>query len=91
MGQTGTETNHPAADPNHDFLVNDLDYNIWKANFGEPVNHGSGGGSLAGGLQGLGAVPEPASWMLCGLGLGDLCSEKATPLILLKGRNSDAC
>jgi hypothetical protein len=43
-----------------------LDYNIWKANFGKP-NGSIGSGSLAGVTQG--AVPEPASWMLCAVGL----------------------
>ncbi len=43
-------------------------YNLWRANFGKPPGAGSGGG-----LNGSGAVPEPASLMLliCAAGCSD--------------------
>ncbi|MEO1496174.1 MAG: hypothetical protein AAFV43_03385 [Planctomycetota bacterium] len=49
-----SETDHPLADHNHDFDVDQDDYDLWEANFGLP-------GSLSGGGA---AVPEPASAVL---------------------------
>ena len=36
VGIAGTESAHPLADANHDFLVNGTDYIAWVANFGGP-------------------------------------------------------
>ena len=60
-GQTGTEENHPDADGNHDFVVNQSDYLVFKGNFAGPSTDGLlGSNAVASGS----AVPEPATWLL---------------------------
>jgi hypothetical protein len=44
-GQTRTEESQPAADGNHDFVVDQLDYLVFKGNFGGPSTDGLLGGS----------------------------------------------
>ncbi|WP_146574914.1 hypothetical protein [Botrimarina hoheduenensis] len=67
FGQTGpgglfpaSESDHPAADPNHDFVVDSADYALWAANFGQP---GSSGSSLSFSR----AIPEPTAGILVSL------------------------
>lgn len=48
------------ADHNDDHIVNELDYRLWRSNYGNTV--GSGGASAS-----VSAVPEPSSLMLIGL------------------------
>jgi hypothetical protein len=48
----------PLADGNNDSLVNILDFNLWRANFGAIVGSGAGNGGA------VGSVPEPASGAL---------------------------
>jgi hypothetical protein len=55
LGQTATGL---LADGNGNGVVDAGDYNVWRANFGRSVG-GVGVGSAA-----LGAVPEPASWVM---------------------------
>jgi hypothetical protein len=62
VGAEGAESNHPIADPNHDFDVDDDDLALWSANFGGPHSAAGGGGS-----GGRSAVPEPGSFMLLSL------------------------
>jgi hypothetical protein len=65
MGEMGTESNHPSADANHDFLVNEADYTLWAANFGAPITSTVGSGAT---LHSQ-AIPEPASILVMVLGL----------------------
>jgi hypothetical protein len=60
----------PNRDPSNSGAVNAQDYTYWKSHFG-----GSGAGAL-----GVGAVPEPATWLL---GLTALCG-----LFAIRGRRS---
>jgi hypothetical protein len=52
LGQSGTGL---VADGNGDTMITDLDYNVWKSNFGQTA----GSGSLANV-----AVPEPAALLI---------------------------
>jgi len=52
LGQSGINL---VANGNHDGAVNQLDYNCWKARFGDMITV-NGGSS---------AVPEPGDWLLC--------------------------
>ena len=64
LGQTGVGL---AADGDHDLMVDDGDFAVWKSHFGE---------TLAGAGQSLpegGAVPEPSTLLLAGLGLASCC------------------
>ncbi len=68
LGQTGLESAHPPADPNHDFVVDSLDYDIWNANYGAPFN--SSEEAMMSGLVGASTmVPEPSAALLCCCGL----------------------
>jgi hypothetical protein len=60
IGQDGTEANHPLADPNHDFGIDDDDIALWADNFGGPDSATVEGASP--GPSSL--VPEPSSIML---------------------------
>jgi hypothetical protein len=60
VNQTGSEENHPDADGNHDFLVNDADRAIWGARFGQPTP----GGVAAPIASPAAQVPEPTGGML---------------------------
>jgi hypothetical protein len=62
LDQTGTESNHPAADANHDFLVNTLDYDTWKTRFGTQAPSGMGASSST-------AVPEPSAMLLAAMAM----------------------
>jgi hypothetical protein len=75
LGRTGSEyvlgpppqplvPNHPRADGNHDFLVNQLDYPIWKSAYGQPFGSFSASGGFAGATA---TVPEPAAWLMAAL------------------------
>ena len=57
-----------AADSNGDTLVDQTDYDFWRANFGNPNPPGAGSGGLA-----SSAVPEPASVGMLILGLLGSC------------------
>ena len=46
-----------AADGNRDGVVDNLDYNVWRANFGQTVGSGSAASANT-------AVPEPATKVL---------------------------
>ena len=67
LDQTGTESNHPAADPNHDFIVDNADYDSWRANFGTPNSPGAGAGSFSNAASS--PVPEPTGFGLILLAL----------------------
>lgn len=69
-GQSGA--NLPA-DANNDGRVNSLDYPIWRANFGATAAAGSGGNLPAG------AVPEPASFALAGIGTITFIARRRSP------------
>jgi hypothetical protein len=56
LNAAGSESSHPLADPNHDFVVNASDLDSWMLNFGSPGTS-LGGGSLA--SQPGSSVPEP--------------------------------
>jgi hypothetical protein len=73
QGQTGTEFSHPAADANHDFIVNMTDFNLWRANFGAPNELGGGAGS---GATASSSVPEPTSGALVFLAASMLLPRK---------------
>lgn len=64
--QTGTESSHPAADANHDFLVDDDDWMKWQTNFGSPK---SGSASGRAGSEIAMVVPEPSTLLLMGIAL----------------------
>lgn len=61
QGQTGTEESHPAADGNHDFLVDQRDYLVFRGNFSGPSTDGLLG---AGQTASATTLPEPAGWLL---------------------------
>lgn len=61
-GQLGTEFAHPAADPNHDFVVDDDDYALWATGFGSP-NAEAPAAALSN------AVPEPTCLAIGALGV----------------------
>ena len=58
----GNEAHHPAADANHDFVVDDTDFEAWRRHFGEPYNVGPPveGTSISAAAN----VPEPVSSLL---------------------------
>jgi hypothetical protein len=78
-GSANDLADHPA-DANHDYIVNELDYEVWKAHYGEPGFARSAGGaayiaplrsSSVGTVRG---VPEPNSLSLlafCTLSFGN--------------------
>jgi hypothetical protein len=57
-----------AADSNGDTVVDQVDYDFWRGNFGNPNPPGAGSGGLAGS-----AVPEPASVVMLILGFLGSC------------------
>jgi cyclophilin family peptidyl-prolyl cis-trans isomerase len=59
-------TTKAEADGNGDGVVNAADYTVWRNTFGQSSVPGAGLGGGLGGLAG-GAVPEPASALLCGV------------------------
>jgi len=58
-GQLGNEANHPAADPNHDFVVDDADYALWGQNYGSPSAVEAPAPSIS--------VPEPTTLLIAAL------------------------
>ncbi len=61
LGTVGTQLAHPAADNNHDFIVDGLDLQIWRDNFAGTQ------GSLPGAILSeatTSAVPEPTTTVL---------------------------
>jgi len=58
----------PAADSNGDTVVDQIDYDFWRANFGNP---GPGAGTNSGG-----AVPEPVSAAFIAIGLAACCCSR---------------
>lgn len=72
MGDTGANL---AADGNHDNQITQLDYDIWKANFGTTIDTPSSPAQLQS------AVPEPAAWFLLAAGaLGVAYAVRRRPL-----------
>jgi hypothetical protein len=59
----GSESNHPLADPNHDFVVDGDDYEMWAANLGSPDTGPVFGGAPAS----TSSVPEPSTILLLSL------------------------
>lgn len=57
----GTEQDHPAADANHDFVVDDDDYSLWVANYGSPSQASSSPNVT---LFAASSVPEPSTALL---------------------------
>ena len=71
-GDAGTESNHPAADHDHNFSVNGLDFLLWQRNFGSPPGQSSGvffTNSSLSPTTAITTIPEPTTLALSLLSL----------------------
>ena len=59
-GEVGAEFAHPAADANHDFQVNETDFDAWAENYGAPHSTPAAGSA---------AVPEAATGCLAAIAM----------------------
>jgi hypothetical protein len=82
IGQTGSDTAEHPADGNHDYVVGNPDYSVWRSYFDQPSSFGAGSGSGSD----LTGVPEPTGCLfgwLASLGIASLRKRRRalTPIL----------